>query len=245
MKLLAWNIRHGGGARLGRIVEEITAHDADAIVLTEYRAVPGKELLAELWDRGWPHAATTDALGNENGIVVFSRSPVRRTSAPAAPEHQVRWLDFVLPEYGFGVSALHIMAAGSGKRHPANLEKVRFWNTVLMAAETRRQEPLLFVGDWNTGLHHADEQGKTYVCAEQFGRLASIGWTDVWRRHNPGLNEWTWYSTLKGGARGNGFRLDHAFASPSLLPRVRSCRYSHREREARISDHSILIVEIV
>jgi len=44
--------------------------------------------------------------------------------------------------------------------------------------------------------------------------------------------------------RGNGFRLDHAFATPSLLPRVPGCRYSHREREAGISDHSIVVVEI-
>jgi exonuclease III len=56
--------------------------------------------------------------------------------------------------------------------------------------------------------------------------------------------EWTWYSKLKGGARGNGFRLDHCFATPILLPRVTSCRYSHLEREAGISDHSIAIVEV-
>src|ERR1035437_10334623 len=38
--------------------------------------------------------------------------------------------------------------------------------------------------------------------------------------------------------------LDHAFATPSLTPRITSCRYSHVEREAAISDHSIVIVEI-
>ena len=53
-----------------------------------------------------------------------------------------------------------------------------------------------------------------------------------------------WYSKLKGGARGKGFRLDHAFATPSLTPRVISCRYSHLERETGILDHSIVIVEI-
>ena len=62
--------------------------------------------------------------------------------------------------------------------------------------------------------------------------------------HNPGPTEWTWYSTLKGGVRGNGFRLDHAFATPSLAPRVTTCQYSHREREGRISDHSMVIVEV-
>jgi exonuclease III len=92
---------------------------------------------------------------------------------------------------------------------------------------------------WNTGAHRLDETGKTFVCAEHFSRLSEIGWTDLWRRDHPATTEWTWRSN-----QGNGFRVDHAFASPAMLPRVRSCRYSHVERDARISDHSIVIVEI-
>jgi exodeoxyribonuclease-3 len=93
-------------------------------------------------------------------------------------------------------------------------------------------------------VHRLDETGRTFVCAEHFGRLSTLGWTDMWRHHNPGIMECTWYSKLKGGSRGNGFRLDHAFATPSLVPRITTCRYSHAEREARISDDSIVIVEI-
>jgi exonuclease III len=107
-----------------------------------------------------------------------------------------------------------------------------------------RAEPFLLVGDWNTGAHRLDETGKTFVCAEHFGRLSTLGWTDMWRHHNPGITECIWYSKLKSGVRGNGFRLDHAFATPSLVQRITSCRYSHVEREAGISDHSIVIVEL-
>jgi endonuclease/exonuclease/phosphatase family metal-dependent hydrolase len=37
VKLLAWNIQHGGGTRLVRIVEEISAYDPDVIAVTEFR----------------------------------------------------------------------------------------------------------------------------------------------------------------------------------------------------------------
>ncbi len=186
-----------------------------------------------------------ESKGNENGIAVFSRVPLDRgRKCPAPPAHRSRWLDIGLPEYGFGIGVLHIMAAGSSRTHPTNIAKVRFWNTVLKAAEARLPEPFLLIGDWNTGAHHRDETGKTYVCSEHFCRLSELGCTDVWRHHNPGETEWTWYSTLKGGVRGNGFRLDHCFATESLMPRVTSCRYSHKERKARISDHSMVIVEI-
>jgi exonuclease III len=230
---------------LARIVEEISAYDPDVVTVTEFRARPGVALCAAMKEKGLPHVETTHPTENQNGIAVFSRTPMHRTRlCPAPPESPVRWLDIDLPEYGFGIGALHIMAAGSSKKHPTNMAKTRFWEVVLQAAEARLQEPFLFVGDWNTGAHRLDETGKTFVCAEHFGKLSTLGWTDMWRHHNPGITECTWYSKLKGGARGNGFRLDHAFATPSLLQRITSCRYSHVEREARISDHSIVIVEI-
>jgi len=243
VKLLAWNIQHGGGARLPRIVEEIAAYDPDVIAVTEFRTGPGVALGAALKERGLPNVETTHPTGKQNGIAVFSRTPMRRTRpCPAPSDSLVRWLDIDLPEHGFGIGVLHVMAAGSRAKDPSTVAKTRFWDAVIQAVEARLQEPFLFVGDWNTGAHRLDEIGKTCVCAEHFGRLSTLGWTDMWRHHNPGETEWAWYSKLKTGARGNGFRLDHAFATPSLMPRITSCRFM--EREAGISDHSVLILDV-
>jgi exonuclease III len=67
----------------------------------------------------------------------------------------------------------------------------------------------------------------------------AIGFCDLWRRRNPEGREFSWYST-----RGNGFRIDHAFLSPALAGRAGAVRYSHEEREARLSDHSVLILDL-
>ena len=93
-------------------------------------------------------------------------------------------------------------------------------------------------------MHGVDEVGRTFVCSGHFAKLPTLGWSDMWRQHNSGNTEWTWFSKFRGGVRGNGFRLDHAFATPSLRPRVVACRYSHAEREAGVSDHSMLIVDV-
>jgi hypothetical protein len=37
MRLLTWNIRQGGGSRLPRIADALKRHDADIVVLSEYR----------------------------------------------------------------------------------------------------------------------------------------------------------------------------------------------------------------
>src|SRR3954453_11699415 len=146
MKLLTWNIQHGGGTRLARIVEEVSAYDADVITLTEFRKTPGTALRAAMLERGWPHIETTNPTGNANGIAALSRTPMRRTRpCPAPPDDFGRWLDIDLPEYGFGIGVLHIMAAGSSKQHPTNIAKYRFWDAVLKAAEARLKEPFLLV----------------------------------------------------------------------------------------------------
>ena len=239
MRLLAWNILHGGGTRVPGIVEEIASYDPDTIALTGFRTDRGTELRPLLKERGWPHVETSHPPDKVNGIAVFSRTRLRRLKAPAPPADSFRWLDADLPEEGFGLTVLQIRAAVGGARHPSAAAKTRFWEAVLKAAESRQRQPFLFAGAWNTGAHGLDEKGRTFVCAEHFARLSAMGWTDLWRLYHPGETEWTWRSN-----QGNGFRVDHAFASPALLPRVRSCRYSHAEREARISDHSIVIVDI-
>jgi hypothetical protein len=38
VRLLAWNIRQGGGSRLSRIADALAHRDADILVLSEYRA---------------------------------------------------------------------------------------------------------------------------------------------------------------------------------------------------------------
>jgi len=41
VKLLSWNIQHGGGTRVPRIVEEISAYDPDVVAVTEFCSMPG------------------------------------------------------------------------------------------------------------------------------------------------------------------------------------------------------------
>ncbi len=125
------------GTRLARIVEEISAYDPDLIAVTEFRARPGEALCAAMKDMGLPHVETTHPAEKQNGIALFSRTPMRRTrQCPAPAAGLVRWLDIDLPEYGFGIAVLHIMAAGSSKKHPTNVEKTRLWEVVLQAAES-------------------------------------------------------------------------------------------------------------
>jgi exodeoxyribonuclease-3 len=100
-------------------------------------------------------------------------------------------------------------------------------------------EPFIFTGDLNTGSNAADGTGSKFTCSGEFEVLTTLGWIDAWRHYHSTDFEPTWTSNY-----GNGFRIDHTYVSPPLVARLQSCRYSHSERLDKISDHSILIVEI-
>jgi len=153
MKLLSWNIQHGGGTRDVRIVSAIADHNPDIIALTEFRSRPGMALRQAFAANGWPHIASSSPTGIDNGICVLSRTPLRcDRPSTAPPENAVRWLDVDLPEQGFGFTVIHILTANPGAKEPEGAAKTRYWEALLAAAQARIAEPLLFLGDFNTGI---------------------------------------------------------------------------------------------
>jgi exonuclease III len=68
MRLLAWNIRQGGGTRLAAIAQALARHEADVLVLSEYRGGDAALRLREALERlGYPHATTLRPPPGKNG----------------------------------------------------------------------------------------------------------------------------------------------------------------------------------
>ena len=209
----------------------VLAHKADVVVLTEVRE-GSRSMRADLEAEGYHHHIDRAVGTTDNGVWVFSRRELEARPLVASPD---RWIEAGLRDAGLTLVGVHLRVERK-TRHDE-------WEAALAAAGRIRDEPALLIGDFNTGRHGVDEAGSTFSCAKHFEALLGTGWTDVWRHFGP-KDEYSWFNTRKGGTQGNGFRIDHAFASPSLLPRVTRCWYSHGEREAHLSDHSLLSVDI-
>ncbi|QQS09978.1 MAG: endonuclease/exonuclease/phosphatase family protein [Phycisphaerales bacterium] len=241
-RVLFWNILHGGGReRIASIALAIMDHHPDVVVLCEFRRSIGGQIVGLLADRGLSHhhatnPGTTTTGQSRNGVLIASRWAI-------TPGHQGvlgrkfpgRWLDVEIAELGLALSGIHA---------PDDTQagvKAEFWNEVIALARVRTTEsrPWLIAGDANTGRHGIDEKGKTFRFPALLGTLVTLGMADLWRDANPDSREVSWRS---GDA--NGTRIDTAFASPALRPRVISARFSHAERESGLSDHSILLVDI-
>ncbi len=236
---MSWNILHGGGRRLPEIALALLDLAPDLVVLQEFRPARGGGLRAVLADHGLVHQLATNPPNGANGLLLASRRPVTQDAEPPpqqAAEHRLaeKWLVARAPDFGLTVAAVHVP---DDSRPTA---KALFWQHIVAVARRRRHEPLAFVGDFNTGRHHADEPDATFGCTRHLGTLCSLGFADAWR-HSTGDHttlEGTWHTP-----DGSAFRVDTAILVETLLPRVRSARYVHGPRERRVSDHSALVVD--
>ena len=229
MRVFCWNIRHGGRKNRDSVLTRCLHHDADVIVLTEFRNNDvGDFFVDNLREHGWAHTVTGEAEPKVNTILVASKHPV----TAAGPLRQDLGKPHRMIDVRIDGLALTTVAMPNFK------EKFPYWDAVIETGRDRLGQDALFIGDFNTGKHYLDERGATFVATDHMEALEALGFVDVWRRDNPDAREFSWYSPQAQ----NGFRLDHAFASPSLAARVSDVRYSHFEREARLSDHSALIV---
>ncbi len=233
-KLMAWNILHGGGRRrIAEIALALLEADPDVLVINEFRTTVGGQLRAVLADHGWRHQACTDPPRHRNGTLIVSREGIR--IVPPTPELPAclsqRWLEVEVD--GLRVIALHLP---EDQRPRAQLHA---WSYLLGVARERVDGPAVLLGDFNAGRHRADEAGEISRRSADLGRLWSIGYRDAWRERHPNAREATWISPL-----GGGFRIDHAYVSPSLSGQLRSAEYLHELRERGLSDHSALVVKV-
>jgi exodeoxyribonuclease-3 len=231
MKVLTWNIRHGGSKQhLQTISATLIQHAPDMMVLTEFRDnEKGRVIQQTLDDAGWNRQVTSNPPPKTNGILIALKETysVQHTCPVAIPSH--RWIE--LEVRGLRILAVHIPI-------DSKESKTLFWNGIIERSQKLRNTHCLIIGDLNTGLA-VDAKGAPFTCVEHMQSLFDNGWHDAWRLCNGQRQEYSWFSNAK-----NGFRIDHAIVSDPIKGAVLTCYYSHTERENGYSDHSSLSIDL-
>jgi exonuclease III len=230
VRLLAWNIRQGGGTRLAGIVAALLRHDADVLILSEYRGGDSADRLrAALKVAGYRHVSELMPPPGRTGVLIAAR---RGFAA-----HGALCVDVPEPYRLVDVDCGAVRI--TGVYMPNMLKKVPYWQALVASFAARVADDTLAIGDFNTCRAFVDEPGAIDATAHFMDSVEAIGFRDLWRQRYPEGREYSWYSH-----RGNGFRIDHAFLSPGLAARAGAVRYSHGERLAGLSDHSVLLLDL-
>ncbi len=243
IRVVAWNVRAGGGKRVEEISTQISRWGADIAALSEFRGTPPSLRLQEaLAHGGLVHQISTAnrRAPAVNRVLLASRWPLRRIGLRRAPQEPGKWvLAKVSAVRPFTIGAMHIPNVATGRKyvyHDSVLDVVRRW----------RGGPALLIGDTNSGRIGLDEETPVFSRHEDgwMRALEKAGWRDAFRHLYGAKRAYTWYSPNGG----NGFRLDEAFVNRKLLPRLIDTEYawgssnSGPDKRDALSDHAAQIV---
>ncbi|MCY3767804.1 MAG: endonuclease/exonuclease/phosphatase family protein [Gammaproteobacteria bacterium] len=246
IRVISWNIRAGGGKRVEGILSQLLKWQADIIGLCEFRGTPASQWLAvQLEEAGYLHqmSSVNPVLPAKNALLLASRKPLKRMRLKRMPTLAERWiLARVQEPPGIAIGLMHAPNYTRPElKYPfleAVVETVRHW----------RSGPGLIMGDTNCGKPGIDEEKPFFGPFQReqafMESMETHRWMDNFRVLHGDKREYTWYSH-----RQNGFRLDHSFCNPMLLPGIKS--FSHAwgidpstpDRRESLSDHAALILE--
>ncbi len=245
MRVIAWNIRAGGGVRAVAIAEQLLQWRADVVALSEFRGTPASlsiaTMLAEAGLSYQLHTINRRAPA-DNRLLIAARWPIATLPIARAPVRSGKWLAArVDAPQPFSVIAVHVPNRVTGKKwpfHAATLRVTRAWS----------DGPALLCGDTNTGRIGIDEDlGAAGFNAREdrwMGALHNAGWRDAFRHLHGDRREWTWHSPNAG----TGYRIDQAFANDAMIKQLTSIHHAwgtdpRSTRRDAMSDHAALIID--
>jgi exonuclease III len=244
MRIVSWNIRAGGGVRAAAILAQLERWQPDIVGLCEFRGTPPSAQIASgLRELGLDHQlSTADAASPvRNGLLLASRTPLRRHSLRRAPVEPGRWLVVSAgSDPPFLVGLMHLPNMVTGR-------KLGYMAAVAALTTGWRRGPAVFLGDTNCGWPVLDEETRVFgpETAAWLDGLHARGWRDAFRHLYPADRCYTWYSPNGG----NGFRLDQAFVNRPMVARLSAVTYEWGQplegstRRDALSDHAALIVD--
>lgn len=245
MRIVSWNIRSGGGRRVAEIADQITRWQPDIVALSEFRGTPPSQALAgALATQGLTFQLTTVDAAHpaSNALLLASRHPLERLDTPTVATTPIRWLlARIATPVPITLGVMHAPNYVTGY-------KGGFLNDVLAIARGWSLGPGMLIGDTNSGWCGVDEETRAFTRLEHdwMDALHDHGWVDVFRQRHGQERAYTWYSPNGG----NGFRIDQAFANPTLHPMIRAIRYVwgqqglEPERRDSLSDHAAIVLDV-
>ncbi|MCA8998950.1 MAG: endonuclease/exonuclease/phosphatase family protein [Planctomycetaceae bacterium] len=242
MRLISWNICHGGGTRAPQIIQQLRAWAPDVVGLSEFRdTAPSRSIQAALAEMGLTHQhSTIDPSDPTRDRLLFaSRTPITIQPTAVYPEFG-RWIHATITE----PLPLHLIKLWVPNREQTGI-KYDFHRTVVETLSPLAGVSGLAFGDTNTGVPGMDDERPFFNDQEGqwFTNLSNTGWHDLWRQRNPDGREYTWHSQT-----GTGFRLDQVFGTNAIEPFIEEVHYQWGTpptgKFRGPSDHAAIVIDL-
>jgi exodeoxyribonuclease-3 len=267
MRIATWNV-NSLKARLEKVCWWVERARPDVLMMQETKLADGDAPVGPFRDLGYELAHHGE--GRWNGVAIASRcgvrdvvtnfgEPLRPARTPDVGDDEPLAEARMIGADCGGVRVVCVYAPnGRFVGSPFYEAKLAWYARLLrwFQEAARPEEPLVIGGDFNVAPEDADvwnpraAHGGTHVSPaerEAFARLCRWGLVDVYRKHHPEPDRYTWWDYRAGNFHKNiGMRIDHLLATRALAERT---LWAEIDREARKgkpipSDHAPLLVDV-
>lgn len=245
LSILCWNVGNPSIERARKQAEWLCNRPEDIFVLTEVKNSEGCLLL----ERHFKFFFGCDVMfqkpdANEYGVMIIGKTRfVTSDFCKRINYLRPRVASVRLALSGTELEIIGLYVPTKGFSQEKAERKKAFIEEVVAALDA---SPLTFgtvlCGDLNIlepdhVPRYPDYQDWEYAF---YSKLQDSGLKDAFRQLHPDAREYSWV-----GRSNDGYRFDHSFVSPDLLPKLKDCRYLHETRELGLSDHSALVTEFL
>jgi exodeoxyribonuclease III len=267
MRIATWNV-NSLKARLDKVCWWVERARPDVLMMQETKLADTDAPVGPFRDLGYELAHHGE--GRWNGVAIASRCGVAGVvtnfgeprQAPRTPDvgddEPLAEARMIAADCG-GVRVVCVYAPnGRVVGSPFYEAKLAWYARLLRWFEdaANPEEPLVVGGDFNVAPEDEDvwdptaAHGGTHVSPperEAFAKLCRWGLVDVYRKHHPEPDRYTWWDYRAGNFHKNiGMRIDHLLATRPLAERT---LWAEIDREARKgkpipSDHAPLLVDV-
>jgi exodeoxyribonuclease-3 len=253
MKIATWNV-NSINIRMEMLTKWLADSEIDVICFQETKTV----------DEAFPHEALKEAgyesafIGQKsyNGVAIVSRFPIRDVQKNFPDD------DDESPKRLIAATVNGVRIVNTYIPNGTELWTDKFTFKLDWLQRLRRyfddtcdaNKDVLLCGDFNVAMEDADVwsvpawQGKIHFTKTERAAMYNVkqwGFTDLFRKLNGDLQEFSWWNYREGAwQRNRGLRIDYIWTSPSLAAKATSCHIDKAPRALeRPSDHAPVIAE--
>lgn len=254
MKIASWNV-NSINMRLPHVLDWLTKHKPDALLLQELKCTDDKFPLAEIEAAGYK--AAVHGQKSWNGVAILSPhdiTDIHRGLPGDDSDEQARYIEA-------SINGLRVASIYLPNGNPVDSEKypykLRWFDRLIAHARELLAQDIAVVlgGDYNIipeprDCHDpaawAEDALFRLDSRRKFRSLVHLGYTDAFRVMNDDSEQYTFWDYQAGAwPRNNGIRIDHLLLSPRAADRLKDCRIDREPRAAeKASDHTPIYAEL-
>lgn len=235
MRVVSWNVNGLRSCEQKGFSRWLAGSGAHVVALQEVRALPEQLPEHVRAPAGWHAWFAPARRPGYSGVALYCRTPPERVVTSLGEERFDAEGRLQLASFGRLTIANAYFPNGNGpQRDNSRIPyKLDFYRALFERLDRLRRggRRVLVLGDFNTAHRpidlarpQANEKTSGFRPEEraELDRWLQRGWTDTFRRREPGAGHYTWWSQRRGVRERNvGWRIDYVLASRAALPHVR------------------------